>query len=73
MVANPLDLLIPTEAAAPPAFVWGYVTGTGQVTLDGDAAPLAATPDSLVPLTTLGARVLVLRDARRVVVLGIAQ
>ncbi|WP_136191974.1 hypothetical protein [Actinomyces procaprae] len=78
MMATTLDALVAALADLrrrvdrAPSYRWGTVTSASplRVRLDGDSAPLGASPVSLVAAPAVGARVLVLLHGRRAVVLG---
>lgn len=67
-----LDLLLPDPPPAGDSWRWGTVTATSplRVRLDGDGAALDVTPDSLVPISATGGRVLCQILGRRVIVHG---
>lgn len=73
LTGSPPDPTAPTQADN--VYRWGTVTAVSplQVKLDGDAAPLASRPDTLVDRLTVGQRVWCQIYRRRVLVLGSAR
>lgn len=69
-----LDVLIPRPTSPPPSFRFATVTGVSpaRVRLDGDTDPVASTP-TLLSAVEVSDRVLVVINARQLIVLGVVQ
>lgn len=69
---NNFDLLIPKQERSTSSWVWGTVMGVSplRIRLDGDESPVAVTPETLVTNLSVGQRVWVQMEGRRIIVHG---